>query len=485
MKHINNFIAGEMVPAQSGAYLANIEPATGTAYSEVADSDAADVGTAVNAARAAFPAWSQTTAAVRSRRLLSIAQGIENRLEEFARAESIDTGKPISLARNLDIPRAIQNFRFFATAILHTQSAAHVTDGAALNYTLRHPVGVAGLITPWNLPLYLLSWKIAPALATGNTAIAKPSELTPMTAGLLAEVCQETELPPGVLNIVHGTGAKVGTAITAHPQVACISFTGGTVTGKRVAQSAAPHFKKVSLELGGKNPTIVFKSADLASAVPGAARAAFANQGQVCLCGSRIFVQASIYEEFTERLVASVQKIRIGDPLDESTQHGALVSHAQFEKTMSYVQLAKDEGGELLYGGQPCPTINDRCQNGFFFPPTLITGLPADCRVNQEEIFGPIATLTPFSNEAEVVDAANGTPYGLSASVWTQDLGQAQRVSAGLECGTVWVNCWLTRDLRVPFGGVKASGVGREGGAEALRFFTESKNVCIAMSDSS
>ena len=481
MQRIDNFIAGSMVPPQSGTYLPNIEPATGATYSEVADSDAGDVEAAVAAARAAFPTWCKTTAAERSQLLLSIAQAIEDRLGDFARAESVDTGKPISLARSLDIPRAVQNFRFFATAILHTRSAAHMTDAAALNYTLRHPVGVAGLISPWNLPLYLLSWKVAPALATGNTAVAKPSELTPMTAGLLAEVCQKCELPSGVLNIVHGIGPKVGAVITAHPQVACISFTGGTVTGKHVAQSAAPYFKKVSLELGGKNPTIVFRSASLTRAVAGATRAAFANQGQICLCGSRIFVENSIYKEFTERFSAAVGEIRIGDPLEDTTQHGALVSQAQLKKTMSYVQLARDKGGEILRGGEPCPAVNGRCRNGFFFPPTVITGLQADCRVNQEEIFGPVATVIPFASEADVIEAANSTPYGLSASVWTQDLDQAQRVSADLECGTVWVNCWLLRDLRVPFGGMKASGVGREGGEEALRFFTEPKNVCIAM----
>lgn len=483
MLTINNYVAGELSPPQSGAYLPNIEPATGQSYSQVAASDATDVAAAVSAAQAAFPGWARTPAAERSRLLLAIAQTIENRLEEFAQAESVDTGKPLSLARSLDIPRAVHNFRFFATAILHEHSEAHFTDSVALNYTRRQPCGVVGLISPWNLPLYLLSWKIAPALATGNTAVAKPSELTPATAFLLAEVCREVGLPPGVLNIVQGTGPEVGAPITSHPDVAAISFTGGTATGKLVALAAAPQFKKVSLELGGKNPTIIFPSANLAEAVPGAVRAGFANAGQVCLCGSRIFVHESLIDEFQQQFVAQVQSIRLGDPLDAATQHGALVSLPQLEKTTRYVELAQEEGGAILCGGVRAAPPNDRCREGYFFPPTVIAGLGSNCRVNQEEIFGPVVSLISFADEAEVLAAANSTPYGLSASVWTSDLNQAHRVAAELQCGTIWVNCWLFRDLRVPFGGMKASGLGREGGAEALHFFTEPKNVCIATPD--
>jgi aminomuconate-semialdehyde/2-hydroxymuconate-6-semialdehyde dehydrogenase len=477
---IRNFIGGQLVQPNSGQYLPDIEPATGKPYSQVPDSDSHDVEAAVAAAEKAFPSWSATTAADRSRVLLRIADLIERDLDELVRAESIDTGKPISLARSLDIPRAASNFRFFATAILHTESEAHITDGAALNYTLRQPRGIAGLISPWNLPLYLLSWKIAPAIAVGNTAIAKPSELTPMTAYLLCELCLEAGLPAGVLNIVHGTGPNVGAAITAHPKINTVSFTGGTVTGRKVAESCAALFKKVSLELGGKNPNIVFADADLDTAIPGTVRSSFANQGQVCLCGSRVFVEQPLYKEFLDRFLDRVSQLKLGDPLDESTEQGAIVSRTQLEKVKFYVDLAKQEGGKIVLGGSDPPPINDRCRDGYFFPPTVITGLPVSCRTNREEIFGPVVTVTPFAREDEVVGYANDCDYGLASSVWTQNLSRAHRVAEQIHTGTVWVNCWLLRDLRVPFGGMKQSGVGREGGEEALRFFTEPKNVCIA-----
>jgi aminomuconate-semialdehyde/2-hydroxymuconate-6-semialdehyde dehydrogenase len=477
---IHNFINGQFVEPVGGKYIDNIEPATGKPYSQVADSDAKDVDLAVAAAEKAFPSWSRKTATERSTILLRIADLIERDLEKFARAESIDTGKPLSLARGLDIPRAVANFRFFATAILHTENEAHVTDGVAFNYTLRQPRGIVGLISPWNLPLYLLSWKIAPAIAVGNTAVAKPSELTPMTAFLLCEVCVEAGLPNGVLNIVHGTGPNVGAAITAHPKIGTISFTGGTVTGRKVAESCAPLFKKVSLELGGKNPNIIFADADLDAAIAGSVRSSFANQGQVCLCGSRVFVERSAYKDFVDRFVAAASKLKSGDPLDEKTDQGAIVSKTQLDKVKFYVDLAQKEGGKIALGGAAPKSINDRCQSGYFFQPTVITDLPVSCRVNREEIFGPVMTITPFDNEEEVIGYANDTDYGLASSVWTQNLNRAHRVAEKIHTGTVWVNCWLVRDLRVPFGGMKASGVGREGGEEALRFFTESKNVCIA-----
>ncbi len=477
---IQNFIDGEFVPPLGGKYLENIEPATGKPYSLVADSDSRDVEAAVAAAESAFPAWSRTSAAERSRILLRIAELIDRDLEKFARAESVDTGKPLALARSLDIPRASSNFRFFATAILHTENEAHVMDGVAFNYTLRQPRGVVGLISPWNLPLYLLSWKIAPAIAVGNTAIAKPSELTPMTAFLLGEVCREAGLPNGVLNIVQGTGPNVGSAITAHPKIGTISFTGGTVTGRKVAEAGAPLFKKISLELGGKNPNIIFADADLAAAIAGSVRSSFANQGQVCLCGSRVFVERPAYDEFVRRFIEKVAQLKQGDPLDEKTEQGAIVSQTQLEKVKFYVELAKEEGGEIALGGAAPSAPNDRCKDGYFFPPTIITGLPVGCRVNREEIFGPVVTITPFDQEEEVIGYANDTEYGLASSVWTQNLSRAHRVAERIHTGTVWVNCWLVRDLRVPFGGMKQSGVGREGGEEALRFFTEPKNVCIA-----
>ena len=480
LTRIRNYIAGELVRPTNEKYLDNIEPATGKPYSLVPDSEAQDVELAVAAAEQAFPSWSRTPAAERSRLLLRIADLIDRDLEKLARAESIDTGKPLSLARSLDIPRASSNFRFFATAILHTENEAHVTDGIAFNYTLRQPRGIVGLISPWNLPLYLLSWKIAPAIAVGNTAVAKPSELTPMTAFLLCEICREAGLPDGVLNIVHGTGPNVGAAITAHPKIGTISFTGGTVTGRKVAEAGAPLFKKISLELGGKNPNIIFADADLEAAIAGSVRSSFANQGQVCLCGSRVFVERPIYHDFISRFSDKVSQLKQGDPLEPGTEQGAIVSRMQLDKVKYYVDLAREEGGEIVLGGsQPAPP-NDRCRDGYFFPPTIITGLPVSCRVNREEIFGPVVTITPFDKEEEVIRYANDVEYGLSASVWTQNLGRAHRVAEQIHSGTVWVNCWLVRDLRVPFGGMKQSGVGREGGEEALRFFTEPKNVCIA-----
>ena len=480
LPQIGNFIGGQFTAPAGGKYLDNIEPATGKPYSKVADSDARDVELAVAAAEKAFPAWSRTPAADRSRILLKIADLIERDLERLARAESIDTGKPLSLARSLDIPRAASNFRFFATAILHTESEAHITDGVAFNYTLRQPRGVVGLISPWNLPLYLLSWKIAPALACGNTAVAKPSELTPMTAYLLCELCREAGLPEGVLNVVQGTGPKVGAPITAHPKVGTISFTGGTVTGRKVAEASAALFKKVSLELGGKNPNIIFADADQNAAIAGSLRSSFANQGQVCLCGSRVFVEQSAYPEFVRRFIAAASRLKIGDPLETGTDQGAIVSKTQLEKVAFYVDLAREEGGKIALGGSTPTSVNERCQSGYFFEPTVITDLPVSCRVNREEIFGPVVTITPFDSEEEVIGYANDNEYGLASSVWTQNLNRAHRVAEQIHTGTVWVNCWLVRDLRVPFGGMKQSGVGREGGEEALRFFTEPKNICIA-----
>ncbi|MCH8880227.1 MAG: aldehyde dehydrogenase [Planctomycetes bacterium] len=481
MSKITNYIAGELRPPSAGEYLDIIEPATGEVYAQVADSTADDVAAAVEAARDAFPQWSHTPAAERSAILTRIADLLEQNAEDLARAESIDTGKPLKLARTVDIPRAVNSFRFFAAAILHAHSESHATDYQAINYTLRRPQGVVGLISPWNLPLYLLSWKVAPAIATGNTAVAKPSEITPVTAHRLAQICMEAGLPPGVLNIVHGTGAKAGASLVEHPDVNTISFTGGTATGEVIARAAAPKFKKIALELGGKNPNIIFADADFDEVIPASLRSSFANQGQVCLCGSRVFVEQQRYDEFVERFVTATRKLKIGDPLEESTDHGAQVSQAQLDKVTYYVELAKDEGGEILCGGRQPDAVSERCKNGYFFEPTVITGLGVECRVNQEEIFGPVVTIMPFESEDQVADYANSTKYGLSASIWTQNLTRAHRLAERIDSGTVWVNCWMLRDLRVPFGGMKSSGVGREGGAEAMRFFTEPKNVCIKM----
>ncbi|MHC4414153.1 MAG: aldehyde dehydrogenase [Planctomycetota bacterium] len=483
MHSIANYIDGELVEPASGSYFDDIDPATGDLCAAVPDSDDRDVDRAVAAARRAFDGWSATPAAQRSRTLLRLADLIEENLEGLACLESIDTGKPLAVARTVDIPRAAANFRFFATAILHTRTEAHQTDTKALNLTLRKPRGVAGLISPWNLPLYLFSWKVAPAIATGNTAVGKPSELTPLTAHRLAELSAEAGLPPGVLNIVHGLGEKAGAAIVGHPDVSTISFTGGTDTGALIARIAGPMFKRLALECGGKNPTIVFADADLEEALPTSVRAAFSNQGEICLCGSRIFVERSIVDRFVDAFVAHTRRLRVGDPLDGATDLGALISREHLEKVESYVALAQSEGGTIRCGGRRPSAVNDRCRNGVFLEPTVVTGLDAQCRTNQEEIFGPVVTIMPFDGQDEAVALANATPYGLSASLWTQSLDRAHRVAGQLQAGTVWVNCWLLRDLRVPFGGMKESGLGREGGEDAIRFFTEPKNVCIRLRD--
>jgi aminomuconate-semialdehyde/2-hydroxymuconate-6-semialdehyde dehydrogenase len=480
MEYLKNYINGELVEPVSKEYLENYEPATGKIYSYLPNSDARDVELAVAAAERAFPLWSVTPTQERSRLLQRLADLITQNLEELARAESIDNGKPLTLARRLDIPRAASNFSFFASAIIHFASESHAMEDAALNYTLRKPIGIAGCISPWNLPLYLFSWKIAPALAAGNCVIGKPSEITPMTAYRFSQLCQQAGLPSGVLNIVHGTGPKAGAAICAHPNISAISFTGGTKTGAEIARVAAPMFKKLSLELGGKNPVLVFADCDYQNMLETTVRSAFTNQGEICLCGSRVFIERPLYEKFKTDFVARAKHLKIGDPLTEETEQGAIVSQQHQTKILSYIELAKQEGGKILCGGHEVK-LQERCQGGWFVAPTVIEGLAYDCRTNQEEIFGPVVTLQPFDTENEVIHLANSTPYGLAAIVWTQDLTRAHRISDRLKSGIVWVNCWMVRDLRTPFGGTKQSGVGREGGWEALRFFTEPKNVCIRL----
>lgn len=478
MEKILNYIDGKLVEPKSGNYLDNIDPAIGQTYSQIPDSDGADVEAAIMASKKAQQAWANTSAEKRSALIMKIADLIDRDLEKLARAESIDNGKPISLARMVDIPRASANFRFYASAIINFSSEAHITPDKGVNYTIRQPVGIAGCISPWNLPLYLFTWKIAPALATGNCVVAKPSEITPMSAFLLSKICIEAGLPAGVLNIVHGLGPKVGEAIVSHPDIPAISFTGGTTTGKRIAEVTAPMFKKLSLELGGKNPNIIFNDCDFDDALNTTIRSSFANQGQICLCGSRIYVQKGIYDKFLAAFVMKVVKMQVGDPLDEGTKTGAVVSESHMQKVLSYVELAKREGGTIEAGGNQVK-LEGRCADGYFIQPTIISGLDAACRTNQEEIFGPVVTIQPFETEEDVIALANSTDYGLSATIWTQNINRAHSVSAQLKSGIVWVNCWLVRDLRTPFGGMKQSGVGREGGNDALNFFTEKKNICI------
>jgi aminomuconate-semialdehyde/2-hydroxymuconate-6-semialdehyde dehydrogenase len=478
MLTIHNYINGQNHLPLSGKYFDNFNPATGEVYGKIPDSGPADVDAAVQAAQAAFPAWAAMPLEQRHDILRKISDGILARLDALAEAESRDSGKTIATARAVDIPRAALNFKFFATALLHFASESHSMPGA-VSYTLRQPIGVVGGISPWNLPLYLFSWKVAPALAAGNCVVAKPSEVTPYTAYLLGEICTEAGLPPGVFNIVHGTGPEAGAAIVRHPQVKAISFTGSTRAGAEIARIAAPMFKKLSLELGGKNPNLIFADCDYDKMLQTTLGSSFNNQGQICLCGSRIYVERSLYARFKTDFVEQVKAMRVGDPADPASRLGAVVSKMHFDKVMACITLAKEEGGTVLCGGRAVK-LPGRLAGGYYIAPTVLEGLPINCRTNQEEIFGPVVTIQPFDSDDEALALANGVPYGLSATLWTNNLLRSQRFARELQAGIVWINCWLLRDLRTPFGGVKQSGVGREGGWEALRFFTEVKNVTIA-----
>lgn len=483
MVRLTNFIGGRATPPSAGGWLDIIEPATGEVWAQAPDSTQGDIDSAVDAARDAFPGWASSTAKERSGVLARLADRLEGRLEEFARAESKDTGKPLTLATALDIPRAVENLRFFAGLILHTHSEFYPTNEAEFNYTLRQPRGVAGLISPWNLPLYLLTWKIAPAIAAGNTCVCKPSEVTPVSAWMLGELCSEAGVPPGAINIVHGRGDTAGRAIVEHPGVPTISFTGSTGVGRWIAERAGKDLKRVSLELGGKNPFVVFADADLELAAQTAVRALFLNQGQICLCASRLLVHESIADAFTDRLVDLSRGLIVGDPEDPATGHGAQSSAGHLEKIESYLAKARELGAEILTGGSRVDPsdLPARCRGGYFFQPTLLGGLPNECAVIQEEIFGPVATIQRFGDDDEAIALANSTPYGLAASIWTRDLARAHLAGARIHAGVVWVNCWMSRDLRTPFGGAKQSGVGREGGESAIAFFTEPKNICVRL----
>ena len=476
--NIKNYINGEYVNPVSDSWIDNYNPSNGEIYGQIPNSINKDVENGYKAAKNAFLSWSETSLDERSKIMSKIAQLITEKLPELAAAEAKDNGKPLHVAKSIDIPRAAANFQFFANAITQFASEAHESVGYnAINFTLRQPIGVVGCISPWNLPLYLFTWKIAPAIAAGNCVVAKPSEITPMTAYLLGEILTEAGLPKGVLNIVHGLGTTTGQAIVAHPGIKAISFTGGTQTGAHIAKVAAPMFKKLSLELGGKNPAIIFADCDYDEMLQTTVRSSFANQGQICLCGSRIFVEASMYQKFKTDFIAAVSKLKVGNPFDTSTDIGALVSRPHLEKVKKYIDNAAQYGGKVIFGGASVSV--DNSEDGYYLEPTIIEVQDNSCTLNQEEIFGPVVTIMPFNDENEVLAMANDVSYGLSATLWTNDLKRTMRVSKQIQAGIVWVNTWLLRDLRTPFGGVKNSGVGREGGFEALRFFTEPKNICI------
>ncbi|MBS0212081.1 MAG: aldehyde dehydrogenase [Proteobacteria bacterium] len=482
--HLTHLIGGEARAGDAASAPPVHDPATGTAFATCPAGSASDVDAAVRAAQAAFPAWSSLPNETRARWLNQLADALEARIDDFAQAESRDGGKPLKLAREIEIPRAAQNLRFFAAAATQFASESHHGQ-AGLNYTLRAPLGVVGCISPWNLPLYLFTWKIAPALATGNCVVAKPSEITPVTAWMLGELTRDIGFPPGVLNIVHGLGPVVGKALVEHPGIKAVSFTGSTAVGRQIAAHCGPALKKTSLELGGKNATVVFADAFADPSrrerlLDTVVRAAFQNSGQICLCGSRILIERSVYADFRDAFLARVHALRAGDPFDPATRLGPLVSRAHFDKVLACIALARSEGGHVLCGGDALQP-EGRCADGWFIAPTVIEGLGPECRSNTEEIFGPVVTLQAFDDDAHALALANATPYGLSASVWTQRLDRAHRIAAGLHCGIVWINTWLLRDLRTPFGGVGQSGMGREGGMEAMRFFTEPKNICIQL----
>lgn len=482
MEKLKNYINGILTTPYNNNYINNYNPATGEVFTMIPDSDKDDVELAVQSAAVAFEKWSEASSEYRSGFLYKIAALIEKNLDKFALAETNDNGKPLWLSKSVDIPRAVKNLEFFAGAGIHFSSESHLMGNEALNYTIRQPLGIVGAISPWNLPLYLFTWKIAPALAAGNCVIAKPSEITPLTAFLFSEICIEANLPDGVLNVIHGYGHKAGSEIVSHPGIKAVTFTGGTKTGSEIAATAAPQFKKLSLELGGKNPNIIFADCNYGEMLKTTVQSSFRNQGEICLCGSRIFVEKNIYEKFRNDFVEKVKSLKVGNPLDDSSDLGAIVSEQHFQKILYYIDLAVKEGGKILCGGKQIKP-QGKCSGGWFIEPTVIEGLNFGCRTNQEEIFGPVVTITPFENEEEVLMMADSTEFGLASIIWTENLTRAHRIASKIKSGIVWINCWMTRDLRTPFGGMKNSGVGREGGLEALRFFTEPKNICIKLNN--
>jgi len=480
MEQLTNFINGKFMQPKTEEYLDVFEPATGQVYSKVPNSSSTDIDVAFQAANAAFPGWSELTVTDRSQYLHKIAELLEHQLEDFSNYESRDTGKPVTLAQSVDIPRAIANLRFFAEYGPTFKFDSEINSDQSENRVVHAPLGVVGCISPWNLPLYLFTWKIAPALMAGNTVLAKPSEITPYTAYKLGEICVDANLPAGVLNIIHGQGITTGDALINHKGVQAISFTGGTATGKIISRKTAASFKKLSLEMGGKNPAIIFTDCNYNNMLETVVQSSFSNQGQICLSSSRILIQTEIFQRFKKDFIGKVNKLIVGDPQDHESNLGAVSSKNHFNKILNYIKLAEKEGGEILFGGKTL-ILSGRCKKGWFIEPTIIEGLNNNAKTNQEEIFGPVVTLIPFDNEEDAIQIANESDYGLSATIWTEDKEKAIRVSNQVEAGVIWVNCWLVRDLRTPFGGMKQSGMGREGGSEALRFFTEQKNICTSI----
>ena len=481
MLEIKNYINGELLRSSNKNYIDIFNPSIGKVYAQCPNSSEEDLEIAINSSEEAFLKWSKLKQNDRSQFLLKIANLIENNLDEFANAESLDNGKPLKLSQSLDIPRSIKNLKFFAT-IANELKPESFNQEKVKSHILREPLGIVGTISPWNLPLYLFTWKIAPALVMGNCVIAKPSEITPYTAYLFSKICIKAKLPRGVLNILHGEGKIIGEEIVNHKKIKAISFTGGTDTGKKIAKNASKHLKKISLEMGGKNPVIIFDDCDYNKMINSLIKSSFLNQGQICLAGSRIYVQETIYDKFKKDFIAKIKKLKIGDPFSSNTDQGAIVSSEHLNKIIKYVESAKEEGGKILSGGS-IPKINSKFSSGWYFYPTVIENLSQKSKLNKEEIFGPVVTLNKFKNEEDAIKMANDTDYGLASIIWTRNINKANKLAVLLESGLVWINCWLERDLRTPFGGIKNSGYGKEGGKYALDFFTEPKNVCIKYYD--